>query len=81
MEKDKLYHFVATLVVSLVSTKLALGLSIGKEYGDSKAVGNYWSWEDIAADTAGMLVGTALRIWLISAFCLEHAAEWILVTS
>ena len=30
---------------------------IGKEYGDECAEGNEWSWQDIAADCIGALVG------------------------
>ena len=35
----------------------ALACGIGKEYGDSKAHGNTWSWPDLAADAAGAFVG------------------------
>lgn len=30
---------------------------MGKEYGDSRAPGNAWSWGDLAADVAGAAVG------------------------
>lgn len=36
----------------------ALGCGLGKEYGDSKAHGNTWSWADIAADLLGAAVGS-----------------------
>lgn len=36
---------------------MAMGLGIGKEYGDSKAKGNAWSWGDILADALGTIVG------------------------
>ena len=37
-----------------------LAAGIGKEYGDECAEGNYWSWQDIAADCIGALVGGGL---------------------
>jgi len=36
---------------------MAMGLGIGKEYGDSKAAGNKWCWWDILADALGAIVG------------------------
>lgn len=36
---------------------MAMGLGIGKEYGDSKAKGNKWCWWDMLADTLGAVVG------------------------
>jgi len=47
---------------------LPAGLGLGKEYGDSKATGNAWSWEDIVADGAGILafVIPALIIHLLT---------------
>ena len=38
------------------------GLSLGKEYGDSKAAGNKWSWMDILADLIGMVAGFVLTL-------------------
>ena len=35
----------------------AVACGAGKEYGDSKAQGNTWSWADMAADMAGAVVG------------------------
>ena len=37
-----------------------LAAGIGKEYGDECAEGNEWSWQDIAADCIGALVGGGL---------------------
>lgn len=67
---DKVKHFfvcffataigaVATFYVGklgsiLCGAFLALGLGVGKEYGDSKASGNKWDWLDIVADVAGI---------------------------
>jgi uncharacterized protein YfiM (DUF2279 family) len=41
----------------LYGAAFALGLGIGKEYGDSRAVGNKWDWLDIVADVLGCAVG------------------------
>ena len=54
---------------SIIScTFLPIGLGLGKEYGDSKATGNAWSWEDIVADGVGILafVVPALIIRLLT---------------
>lgn len=37
-----------------------LAAGVGKEYGDECAEGNEWSWQDIAADCIGALVGGGL---------------------
>ena len=37
-----------------------LAAGVGKEYGDECAEGNYWSWQDIAADCIGALCGGGL---------------------
>lgn len=36
----------------------AAACGIGKEYGDSKAHGNLWSWPDLAVDLAGAVIGS-----------------------
>ena len=64
--KDKLYHFIVCLLASLIHPLFALGLALGKEYGDSKAVGNHWCWADLGADFCGMLVGGILWICIKS---------------
>lgn len=33
---------------------------LGKEYGDSQAAGNSWSWTDVFADVAGALIGSQI---------------------
>lgn len=66
--KDKLLHFIVNLIVVLsigwinlpLAIGLAAGLSIGKEYGDSKAPGNKWDWYDILADAIGIVIGLLL---------------------
>ncbi len=76
---DKLLHFMAcffaTVSVTLCTCALgmlpsflcgglfALGLGLGKEYGDSKASGNKWSWADIVADVLGIAVALLL-VWI-----------------
>ena len=40
----------------------ALGLGLGKEYGDSKASGNKWSWGDVVADCIGIILGGLLLL-------------------
>ena len=77
--KDKILHagacFFATILVSvsmfflgktgsiLCGSWFALGLGLGKEYGDSKAKGNKWDWWDIVADVVG--IGLAVLFLLI----------------
>lgn len=63
--KDKLQHFAVCLVASFLSTELAAGLALGKEYGDRNAVGNHWCWWDILADSLGIIVGTTARVLII----------------
>lgn len=41
-----------------------LAAGIGKEYGDECAEGNEWSWQDIAADCIGALVGAGFAMIL-----------------
>ena len=41
-----------------------LAAGIGKEYGDECAEGNEWSWQDIAADCIGSLVGSGFAMIL-----------------
>lgn len=62
---DKLQHFFvclgSTLLIGLFSpiaaTAFTLGLGLGKEFGDSRAVGNKWDWWDILADICGVAAG------------------------
>ena len=57
---DKFKHFSVCYFSGLFGTHGAafgMGLGIGKEYGDSKAIGNKWDWLDIAADFAGAISG------------------------
>ena len=62
MQLDKLLHFTICFAVSIFQPWLAVGLSLGKEYGDSKAQGNKWSWGDILADALGVILGGLIGI-------------------
>lgn len=63
--KDKFLHFginfTVALLVGIYGVIFGLGLSLGKEYGDSKAIGNKWDWKDIVADLLGLVVGFAMH--------------------
>lgn len=72
--RDKKLHFWVNLVASMtaffrvwLAVGLCIGLSAGKEYGDSKAYENHWDWLDIVADAAGMAAGLLVRlaVWLV----------------
>lgn len=52
------FGYVPALVASLFGAVFALGLGIGKEYGDISGSG--WSWGDLVADGLGILFGVAL---------------------
>lgn len=77
---DKLLHFIISLLATFIATSLisflgeapaliggsllAIGLGLGKEYGDSKAPGNKWDWWDIAADLLGIATAVILMLFL-----------------
>lgn len=85
MEQDKILHAAvcaaATLIIAICTSALgmipsllcgslfSLGLGLGKEYGDSKATGNSWSWEDIIADLVGIVLACAI---LLTVYLLIH---------
>lgn len=69
--KDKILHFGVNFIMALsavlsypFAVGLCIGASFGKEYGDSNASGNSWSWADIVADMLGMAAGLLVS-WLI----------------
>ena len=83
IEKDKRQHFWVSAIAAFLMSMLtwfsgnwaalcgslfALGLGLGKEYGDSKSSGDHWSWADIGFDLLGIaaaeIVFLLLR-WLI----------------
>lgn len=45
------------------SSGMALG--VGKEYGDEKAVENFWDWKDINADALGAIVGCCVGLFAL----------------
>jgi len=67
---DKMIHGTVTALTVIIfglwnltfSVGLAIGLSVGKETGDSLAIGNHWSWLDILADTIGIIIGLIVLI-------------------
>ena len=68
IQKDKKLHFAVNFICSIVGgiygILLGLGLSFGKEYGDSKAVGNRWDWYDIIADCLGLIIGGCIHYFI-----------------
>ena len=76
--KDKIMHaivcFFATAIGGIATFWLgevaslfcgglfALGLGLGKEYGDSKASGNKWDWWDIVADIVGIAIAVVILL-------------------
>ena len=68
--KDKLLHFTISAVIAfalslanpIAGISFTLGLGLCKEYGDSKAQGNKWSWGDIVADAIGVIFGGLIGI-------------------
>ena len=61
---DLFLHFGCCFVPSifgLYGAAFAIGLGIGKEYGDSQAVGNKWDWFDILADVLGCGAGLVVH--------------------
>ena len=60
--KDKYQHFCVCLIAAVIHPMLAVGLALGKENGDSKAIGNKWDWYDILADGIGILIGSGIHV-------------------
>ena len=60
-------EFMEHLLASVWSTGVAcaLAMGVGKEYGDECAEGNAWSWDDIAADIVGAIIGASLICFTI----------------
>lgn len=61
--EELMEHLLAPVWFSGVACALAMG--IGKEYGDECAEGNEWSWDDIAADIVGAIIGSSLICGII----------------
>lgn len=74
---DKMIHGTVTALTVIIfglwnltfSVGLAIGLSVGKETGDSLAKGNHWSWLDILADTIGIIIGLVFHMALGVILC------------
>lgn len=49
--------FICSAVAGFFS---GLAIGVGKEYGDSQAIGNRWNWHDLLADTLGAVTGSAI---------------------
>jgi hypothetical protein len=62
---DKVLHFGACFVATLFSFELAIGLSIGKEYGDYNNPNSGWSWWDIVEDGLGIVTRLFIKNLLI----------------
>lgn len=57
--------YVPGVVASLFGAVFALGLSLGKEFGDKSNPGSGWSWWDLVADGLGILVGILINKYVI----------------
>ena len=74
MARDKILHFgvslASTFVISLVSptagVAFTLGAGVGKEYGDSRALGNNFDFGDLLADCIGILAGLLFSVFMRS---------------
>ena len=68
IQKDKKLHFAVNFACSVIGgiygILFGLGASLGKEYGDSKAVGNKWDWYDIIADIDGLIIGGTIHYFI-----------------
>lgn len=76
--RDKILHFgvcfIGTLVISIITfgfgivastlagVTFSIGLGLGKEYGDSKAIGNKWDNKDILADLLGVMISSIIYV-------------------
>ena len=61
--EELMEHLLAPVWFAGVACALAMG--IGKEYGDECAEGNEWSWDDVAADIVGAIIGSSLICGII----------------
>lgn len=66
-----LIAFASTLLIGLMSNwyvgataglLTAMGVGVGKEYGDKVNPNNKWDWYDILADFIGTVVGVSVGI-------------------
>lgn len=61
--EELMEHLLAPVWFSGVACALAMG--VGKEYGDECAEGNNWSWDDVAADIVGAIIGSGFICGII----------------
>ena len=61
--EELMEHLLAPVCFAGVACALAMG--VGKEYGDECAEGNEWSWDDVAADIVGAIIGSSLICFII----------------
>ena len=61
--QELMEHLLAPVWFAGVACALAMG--IGKEYGDECAEGNEWSWDDVAADIVGAIIGSSVICFTI----------------
>ena len=61
--EELMEHLLAPVWFAGLACALAMG--VGKEYGDECAEGNEWSWDDIAADIVGAIIGSSLICGII----------------
>ena len=61
--EELMEHLLAPVWFAGVACALAMG--VGKEYGDECAEGNNWSWDDIAADIVGAIIGSSVICGII----------------
>ena len=61
--EELMEHLLAPVWFAGVACALAMG--VGKEYGDECAEGNEWSWDDVAADIVGAIIGSSVICGII----------------
>ena len=61
--EELMEHLLAPVWFAGVACALAMG--VGKEYGDECAEGNNWSWDDVAADIVGAIIGSSVICGII----------------
>ena len=61
--EELMEHLLAPVWFAGLTCALAMG--VGKEYGDECAEGNEWSWDDVAADIVGAIIGSGVICGII----------------